>query len=101
MDLEELSDLLDSSLIFDSQEEYNKLLKSQQFSLEDLLLAYERVISSTNIRYQRYIKYITFDGQSFFIKVKINEYFTTADRVEKIKLLKQIDKSIIDFVEAE
>ncbi len=99
VDVDDLSSLLDSSLVSDPYEEYEKLLKSQQFSVEDLLLAHIKVISSTNVRYNRYIKYINFNNESFFIKTKINEYFATENILDKIKLIKEIDKIIIDFID--
>lgn len=99
MDMDCLSALLDSSLVSDPCEEYDKLLKSQQFSVEDLFSAHPKVISSTNVRYQRYIKYINFNDESFFIKAKINEYFVTENTLEKIILIKQIDKIILDFID--
>lgn len=98
--IDDLSELLDSSLVSDPYDEYEKLLKSQQFSAEDLLLAHEKVISSTNNRYNRYIKYINFNNESFFIKTKINEYFTTQNVLDKINLIRQIDKIILDFIDA-
>ncbi len=98
--MDELTDLLDSSLVSDSYEEYQKLLKSQQYPLNDLLLAYNTVINSSHIRYQRYIKYINFTGESLFIKQKINEFFTTDCKVTKVILVQQIDKMIIDFIDS-
>lgn len=98
MDIDDLTNLLDSSLVSDPHEEYLKLLKSQEFSLNDLLLAYKTVINSSNIRYQRYLKYISFNEESFFIKQKIDEFFTTDDEITKVILVQQIDKMIIDFI---
>ena len=101
MNMDELTDLFDNSIIHDPYQEYDKLLKSQQFSVDELLMASDTVVASTNIRYARYQKYIFFGDDTSFIKEKIVEYFSTHDVSDKIYLIKQIDRMIIDYIETE
>lgn len=98
--MEELCEQLYSLNVSSEEEEFKKLTYSQIFSLKDLISAYKSVITSSTVRYKRYIKniYFDYDEDASAIKVKILECLATTDIIKKIKQIRSIDKALILYL---
>jgi hypothetical protein len=99
-DIDNLTDNLDGLLVHDPEKEYQLLLRSQQFSLEELGLAAETVINSSRNRYVRYSKYICFDKdeQCLYIKSLIDDFLYDKKNENKLQLIKDIDRLLLEYI---
>ena len=96
-DIGSLIDTLETSSI----DEYERLIDSQKFTMEELLLSPHVVIKSATLRYLKYIKYINFDTskEMQLIRAIMEDFFLITDIERKIYSIKQIDKMIKDEVD--
>lgn len=102
--MEDLIEEMDGVFVHDPEKEYEKLTYSQEFSVDELLMASHKVISSCTNRYKRYLKYIKFtdsddSNEPSLIKTNIINFFSRESAIEKIILVKKIDKMLIDFIQ--
>lgn len=88
-DYDEITDLFDTTNIYDEHDEYDFLTEGAACEIEDV-----NVMKRAIDRYRRYIKMIYFDDDIVYIKEMILDFLDKND----FKLINRIDNSILEYI---